>query len=173
VVYEPDVSIRKRKNRKTKTNRITTMSSNKNNDVIVEEGNPNKRQRTSKTIEDNTDRSSSPVRPNPVRSRYVVATAVADNPPSQESIKISDDGLPTQESNKSSEAGDKVDNKVHNNDESVKLPTSIELSKELCKIVDTDRYSREISMLALKKMNGWAMTEDSIFLNILICMVES
>jgi len=38
-----------------------------------------------------------------------------------------------------------------NDDESVKLPTSIGLLKELCKIVDTDHYSRDDSILALDK----------------------
>jgi hypothetical protein len=46
----------------------------------------------------------------------------------------------------------------------VELPTSVELSKELCKIVDTDRYLRDDSLCALKKLGRWSYTEDSKFL---------
>jgi hypothetical protein len=44
------------------------------------------------------------------------------------------------------------------------LPASIELSKELCKIVDTDHYSRDESLCTLKNLSRWSYTEDSRFL---------
>ena len=43
------------------------------------------------------------------------------------------------------------------------LPTPLELSKELCKIVDTDRYSRQESLCALENLNNWTLTEDPDF----------
>jgi len=52
------------------------------------------------------------------------------------------------------------------NDDSKKLPTTIELSKELCIIVDHRHYSREDdSMRTLGTLLEWADTEDSTYLH--------
>jgi len=50
------------------------------------------------------------------------------------------------------------------NNINAELPTSTELSKELCKIVDTDHYSRDDCLCTLKKLDKWASTQDSNFL---------
>mmetsp|Transcript_58368 Transcript_58368/g.67295 ORF Transcript_58368/g.67295 Transcript_58368/m.67295 type:complete len:498 (-) Transcript_58368:318-1811(-) len=44
------------------------------------------------------------------------------------------------------------------------LPTGIQLSKELCKIV-SDRYSHDESLRALDKLFQWSYTKDSTYLN--------
>ena len=49
-----------------------------------------------------------------------------------------------------------------NNDD--ELPTSMELSKLLCRIVDTDKYSREEAIGTLIKLHQWLGKEDAHFL---------
>jgi hypothetical protein len=44
------------------------------------------------------------------------------------------------------------------------LPSHKELSKELCKIVATEHYSGEESLLALERLSKWAHTQDSTLL---------
>lgn len=112
---------------------------------------------SSKSAEDNTTNIDSS--PDPVRSG---SPASVDN-----NVQIATPSAVTPQESKSSDNVDDSDDDNDNDsdddsdDESVNLPTSIELSKELCKIVDTDNYSRDDSLLALEKMIGWAVTEDS------------
>ena len=50
------------------------------------------------------------------------------------------------------------------NGENDALPTSIELSKEFCRIVDTDKYSRAEAIGTLIKLNQWLLKNDANFL---------
>ena len=49
-----------------------------------------------------------------------------------------------------------------NEDNNMELPTPVELSKELCKIV-SDRYSRDESLRAINHLHNWALTGDNDF----------
>ena len=40
------------------------------------------------------------------------------------------------------------------------LPTHVELSKELCRIVDTDTYSRDQGLATLQKLNKWLLQKE-------------
>jgi hypothetical protein len=53
---------------------------------------------------------------------------------------------------------------IDKNDEELDLPSHKELSKELCKIVATEHYTGEESLLALEKLSKWAHTQDSTLL---------
>jgi hypothetical protein len=48
--------------------------------------------------------------------------------------------------------------------EVITLPTTIEISEELCKVVDRVHYSRDESLEALDKLFEWAYTRDTNFL---------
>ncbi|OEU11803.1 hypothetical protein FRACYDRAFT_244927 [Fragilariopsis cylindrus CCMP1102] len=80
-----------------------------------------------------------------------------------------DDDDDDKNSNNNNEEEEEEDNdgsgSVSGRSSSVNLPTSIELSKELCKIVDTDQYSRDESLCTLQTLDVWASTQDSTFFN--------
>jgi hypothetical protein len=59
------------------------------------------------------------------------------------------------------EVVDAVNHDISNDDE---LPTTNQLSQELCKIVDIVHYSRDESVRALANLHKWACTEDHAFL---------
>jgi hypothetical protein len=59
------------------------------------------------------------------------------------------------------EVVDAVNNNINNANE---LPTTDQLSQELCKIVDIVHYSRDESIRALENLHDWAFTEDADFL---------
>ncbi|OEU11364.1 hypothetical protein FRACYDRAFT_245776 [Fragilariopsis cylindrus CCMP1102] len=56
------------------------------------------------------------------------------------------------------------DDDDNNKKEVTLLPTTIELSEELCKVVDRVHYSRDESLEALDTLFEWAYTRDTIFL---------
>lgn len=53
----------------------------------------------------------------------------------------------------------------NNNDNAAdQIPTTVELSKKLCRIVDMDNYSREEGVAALGNISKWLGTSDTNFL---------
>ena len=55
-------------------------------------------------------------------------------------------------------------NNQNNDDNDDGLPTSIKLSKHLCRIVDTDHFSLKEAIGTLQKLYRWLDTEDENFL---------
>jgi hypothetical protein len=98
------------------------------------------------------------------RSRTDTASAKKEdtniNNPSQ---AVSPDNInSTSESNNAVTANNNDDDDNTGDCQNKELPTPVELSQELCKIV-SDRYSRDESLRALNNLNTWALTNDSDF----------
>ena len=71
----------------------------------------------------------------------------------------------TSESNNAVTASNNDDDEEEEEEEdgqNKELPTPVELSQELCKLV-SDRYSRDESLRALKNIYNWVTTEDADF----------
>ena len=69
----------------------------------------------------------------------------------------------TSESNNAVTASNNDDDEEEEEDgQNKELPTPVELSQELCKLV-SDRYSRDESLRALKNIYNWVTTEDADF----------
>jgi hypothetical protein len=115
----------------------------------VEGGNDSKRPRTATDTDTDTASASA--------SANEEDTDNNNNHPPQ---AVSSDSI-----NSASESSTSITTANSDDDEdNSKLPTPVELSKELCKIVDTGCYSRDKTLTALENLYKWAETEDSDFL---------
>ena len=102
------------------------------------------------------------------RPRTSTATATASvkeedtntNNPSQ---AVSRDNVNSASESNNAVTANNNDNDDDGGQNKKELPTPVELSQELCKIV-SDRYSRDESLRTLKNLTNWAFTEDADFL---------